>query len=116
MRKNLTIGGKSVTFECNALTPIFYKAEFGKDFMGDMMKLMLATDILTDPKKANPEDFEKVDFDIFSRLAWACAKTADKNGTESYIDWLGGHPEFSVVDHGLPVMELVQKNFETKKK
>ena len=84
--------------------------------MGEMIKFSVAVDILKDPKKANPEDFDKVDFDVFSRVAWACAKTADKNGTESYIDWLENHPEFNVIEHGIPIMEMVEQNFETKKK
>ena len=116
MRKNLTIGGQSVVFECNAVTPIFYKAEFGKDYMAEMLKLSTAMNVLTDPKNAKPEEFDKLDFDVFSRLSWACAKTADRDHTPNYEDWLYENKDFTVMEHGMAVMELIQKNFETKKK
>lgn len=116
MRKILNIGGNDVAFECNAVTPIFYKNEFGKDYMAEMLKLYGAMDVLKDPEKADPKKFDSIDFEIFSRLAWACAKTANKDGTPEYFEWLLENKDFNTFDHGFPVIELVQKNFETKKK
>lgn len=116
MRKILNIGGNDVVFECNAVTPILYKAEFHKDYMADMMKLGSAMEVLKDIKKASKWDFDDMDFDVFSRLAWACAKTADKDNTKGYLDWLWDNTEFSIMEHGADIAELAAKNWETKKK
>ena len=115
MKKILNIGGNDVAFECNAVTSILYKQEFNKDYFAEMMKLVSLQDAFNDPKKLKAEDFEKMDFDVITRLAWACAKTADRN-TKSFIDWLYDNPEFNFAVHGLEVTELVLKNLETKKK
>lgn len=116
MRKILNIGGNDVAFESNAVTPILYKAEFGRDYMAEMLKLSTVVDILENPKKATAEDFDKLDFDVFSRLAWAMAKTADRENTKGYMDWLFEHKDFNVMEHANVIAELVQSNFVIKKK
>ena len=115
MRKILNIGGNDVAFECNAVTSILYKNEFNKNYFGEMLKLTKAIDTLQNPKDASNEDLENVDIDVISRLAWACAKTADRE-TKSYIDWLYENKDFNIMDHGTKVADLIYKNFETKKK
>ena len=116
MRRILNIGGNDVAFESNAVTPILYKAEFGRDYLAEMLKLSTAVDILEDPKKASPEDFDKLDFDVFSRLAWAMAKTAERDNTKSYLEWLTEHKNFNVMEHAGVIADLVQSNFNVKKK
>lgn len=114
MRKILNIGGNDVAFESNAVTPILYKQEFGKNYFGEMMKLSKLEQTLKNPQTATDAELEALDLDVLSRLAWACAKTADKN-TKSYIDWLYENPEFNIMDHGMEITSLIMRNFETKK-
>ena len=79
------------------------------------MKLNKVAEVLGDLKKASNEDLENVDFDVITRLAWACAKTADRN-TKSFLDWLYDNSEFNLAEHGAIIAELIQGNFDTKKK
>ena len=80
-----------------------------------MLKLTKAMDVFQNPKEASNEELENVDIDVITRLAWACAKTADKN-TKSYMDWLYENKDFNIMEHGMTITDLVMKNFETKKK
>ena len=115
MRRILNIGGNDVAFECNAVTSILYKNEFNKNYFGEMLKLTKAMDVLQNPSKASNEELDNLDIDVISRLAWACAKTANRE-TKSYIDWLYENKDFNIMDHGVQITELITKNFETKKK
>lgn len=114
MKKILNIGGNDVAFECNAVTSILYKNEFNKNYFGEMLKLTKVMDTLENPTEASNEELDNIDIDVISRLAWACAKTADKN-TQSYIDWLYENKDFNIMEHGMVITDLIIKNFETKK-
>ena len=114
MRRVLNIGGNDVAFECNAVTSILYKQEFGKNYFGEIMKLNKVAEVLSDITKASNEELDTVDFDVITRLAWACAKTADRN-TKSFLDWLYDNAEFNIAEHGQIIAELIQGNFDTKK-
>ena len=115
MRKILTIGGNDVAFECNAVTSFLYKQEFGKNYFGEMLKLGKISDVMTNLNKISNEELENIDFDVIPRLAWACAKTADEQNTNSFMDWIRENKEFNITEHGTAIIELVQRNFETKK-
>ena len=115
MRRILNIGGNDVAFECNAVTSILYKQEFSKNYFAEIMKLNKVAGVLQDLTKATDDELDSVDFDVITRLAWACAKTADRN-TKSFMDWIFDNPEFNINDHGTVIVELIQSNFETKKK
>ena len=39
MEKTITIDGKQVRFKSNGATPLRYKAQFGKDYFKEIMKL-----------------------------------------------------------------------------
>ena len=115
MRRILNIGGNDVAFECNAVTSILYKQEFGKNYFAEIMKLNKVAGVLQDLTKATDDELDSVDFDVITRLAWACAKTANRN-TKSFLDWLYDNPEFNIAAHGPIIAELIQSNFDTKKK
>ena len=115
MRRILNIGGNDVAFECNAVTSILYKQEFGKNYFGEIMKLNKVAEVLSDITKASNEELDTVDFDVITRLAWACAKTANRD-TKSFLDWLYDNSEFNLAEHGAVIAELIQGNFDTKKK
>ena len=115
MKKTLTIGGNDVTFECNAVTPVFYKTEFKHDFFADLMIMSKAMQSF-DLKEMSYDDLEHADFEVLSRLAFACFKTANPKTKNNYMEWLMANPEFSITDHGQEIAELIISGLEPKKK
>lgn len=80
MTKEITIGGKQITFTANAATPIYYKQFFKKD-------LMKYTGV-----NEQEAAMELVDGDI-NELAFIMAKQADKADMlkltfANYLEWL----------------------------
>lgn len=109
MKKIVDIGDKQVVFENCAITPLLYKREFGTDYYGDLFKMNDAFDGET------IKSFEGIDFNVFSQMAYACAKTADeKIGT--FEDWLRANPDFNLFTHGMEIMSLLTDSIDTKKK
>lgn len=112
MRKTLTIGGEKVDFEYNALTPQIYKSQFGKDFLNETLLMAGMQKENIDFVELAKQDF---DFELFTRLAWAFAKTADYDNTPDLIEWLREHKEFDRLTDGPKLFDLVFKGTETKK-
>ena len=117
MRKILTIGGNDIAFECNAATPFIYKAEFRKDFFGELIKFSKALGgKQLDLDDLSYEDIDHANFNIYAQMAWACAKSADQKNTKPFLDWLNENPEFNLIEHGGIIAELVINYMNTKKK
>lgn len=116
MRKILTIGGNDVAFESAAVTPYFYKSEFGRDYFSDMIKMSKALQDVDKLDQLSYDDLEHVDLNVISQLAWACAKTADRNNTKPYLDWLIENPDFNMFEHGAEIAQLVVTGMQAKKK
>lgn len=115
MKKILTIGSNDVAFECNAVTPFFYKQQFGREFFTDLLKMGKAMEGINDINKVSWENLEHIEFSVITDFAWACAKTADEK-TPPPLEWLKANPEFSPLDQGIAVTELVMGNLQAKKK
>lgn len=79
MKKDLTIGSKTITVEANAFTPFVYKEGLGRDMIKDYISL---------EKSGNP------DFLIMANLLWAMAKTFD-DSIEPIRKWIG---QFEILD------------------
>lgn len=78
MTKDITIGGKPITFTANGATALFYKQFFHKD---------LLTEISTDGKEM------EIASESIPELAFIMAKQADKADMmhlkfDMYIEWL----------------------------
>lgn len=122
MEKTLTIDGHAVRFKSTAATPKRFKAQFGKDFFAELMKLMpLMTAFET---MGNEEDnienlnidlIQALDFDLFYDIIWTLAKTADPTIPEP-IDWLDGFSEFPVMELLPKLNDLISASFQGKKK
>lgn len=122
MEKTLTIDNKQVRFKSTAATPYRYKAQFGRDFFKDMMKLFPLTKV--DLDKVDEDEtiqvlLETLDFDMFYNILWSMAKTADKSIPEP-MEWLDEFEEFPLMDILQDVFPVIQtmlaKNIQTKKK
>lgn len=125
MEKTLTIDGREVKFKSTAATPKRFKAQFGKDFFGELMKL---TPLMSAFEKMNNvatvegeqpnldmEVIKLLDFDLFYDIIWTLAKTADKTIPEP-IDWLDEFDEFPIMEILPELNELIASSFQGKKK
>ena len=113
MEKTLTIDGKEVRFKSTAATSLRYKAQFGKDYFAEIMKMGDLASIKT--SKLSYKDLQKVDFETFYNIIWVLAKTADKKIPEP-IEWLDGFDEFPLMEIIPEVQDLITASLQTKKK
>lgn len=114
MIKTLTIDGKQVTFKNTGATPMMYKAQFGTDFMKDILKMMPLVQY-KDAKELPIEALEMIDFDVFANIVWVLAKTHDHNIPDP-MTWLDQFEEFPVFELFEEVQDMLLKNFQTSKK
>ena len=73
------IDGKNIRFKTNGAIPLRYKAQFGRDYFKDILKMMPAGELM---KKKNAveydaESLEALDFEVFSILHGLLLKTAE---------------------------------------
>lgn len=124
MIKTLTIDGKQVTFKSTGATPRLYKAQFGSDFLRDVLKMApLITHVRDDAKDGGDIDFanipmealESIDFEIFANMAWVLAYTADRDIPDP-LNWLDQFEEFPAFELFGELQELMMQNFATDKK
>lgn len=101
MEKVINIDNKNIKFKSTAATPLRYKAQFGRDFFNDLMKL-------------EPENTE-LDTEVIYNIIWVLAKTADKT-IPPLIEWLD---EFDSIDLGeviTEVKDMILASIKSKKK
>ena len=113
MEKTITIDGKEITFKTNGATPLRYKAQFGRDYFKEILKMAPIA-------KANKEDFdikdlEALDFEVFYNIAWIMAKTADSSIPEP-IAWLEQFDEFPMAEVIPELQDMLLASIQTTKK
>jgi len=113
MEKTVEIDGKQVLFKSTAATPLRFKAQFGKDFFAEIVKLNKLSKFKKD--KPNFEVLENADFEVFYNIIWTLAKTADKSIPEP-ITWLDGFEEFPLFEILPQIQDLITASIQTKKK
>lgn len=87
MKKTITLEGKELTLESNALLPRHYRRIFGRDMLRDMNRLMrdLRKDLkdlknVEDPE-IREEMLENIDLEVVENVTWLMLKIAkDENG------------------------------------
>lgn len=114
MEKTITIDGKQVRFKSNGATPLRYKAQFGKDYFKEIMKLA-ALDNLKGKKKVSTADLDALDFEVFYNISWIMAKTADPTIPEP-LEWLEQFDEFPMIDIIPEIQDLLLTSFQSTKK
>lgn len=92
MEKILTIDGRQVKFKTTGAFLLRYKAQFGRDAIQDIFRLMGAVD-------ANNQitDLGALDLEVLYNITWSLAKTADP-GIPPPMEWLDGFSEFPLVE------------------
>ena len=113
MEKTIEIDNKKVSFKSTAATPLRYKAQFGKDFFVDIMKLSSLDGF--NPKKIVLKKIDKLDFEVFYNIIWVLAKTANKKIPDP-ITWLDEFEEFPLFDIIPELQDLILSSMQTKKK
>lgn len=115
MEKTIEIDGKQVRFKSTAATPLRFKAQFGKDYFGEICKLEKLAKTMTSKKLTDAEKLSVIDFDLFYNIAWIFAKTADKDIPEP-IEWLDSIDTFPIGEILPQLMDLMTSSMGTKKK
>lgn len=118
MEKIIPIDGKDIKFKSSGAVPLRYKAQFQRDYFGDISKLQdLIVNNLDSPEDITPDDIDlsRMDFDVFYRIVWTLAKTADKD-IPDLMNWLDEFGSFPIIEVTLELMEIITASIQTKKK
>lgn len=111
MEKTLTIDGQEVRFKSTGATPLRFKAQFGKDYFAELMKMKDLESITN----GDTDALAKIDFEGLYKIVWTLAKTADKDIPE-HIEWLDGFDEFPLLEVFMELQDLIMKSLQTSKK
>jgi len=107
MEKILNIGGKEIKLKSTAGTMMRYRNNFNRDFLKDLINLQ---EKLKD-RTENGTQFQAVDLDIFEKIAWCMAKTAD-DSIPQIENWLDQFETFDIMQILPQIMELLVGNME----
>lgn len=113
MEKTIVIDGRKVKFKSTGAVAVRYKAQFNRDFFKDVLKMRPLTKVAN--KKAEDitdEDLESLDFEVFYRIIWVLAKTAD-NEVPDLLTWLDSFDEFPVEDVIGELYELIASSIQS---
>jgi hypothetical protein len=115
MEKTVEIDGKKVRFKSNGATPLRYKAQFGKDYFKEILKLAPLQKLQGSKKGFSPEDLQHLDFEVFYNISWIMAKTADPTIPEP-LEWLEQFEEYPMAEIIPQLQDLMMASFQTTKK
>jgi hypothetical protein len=116
MEKTITIDGKEIRFKTNGATPLRYKAQFGRDYFKEILKMAPLQNL--SKKKTETIDaksLEALDFEVFYNMAWIMAKTADSSIPEP-MEWLEQFDEFPMAEVIPELQEMLLTSLQTTKK
>ena len=113
MEKTITIDGKEITFKTNGATPLRYKAQFGRDYFKEILKMAPLAN--KDKNNIEAKDLEALDFEVFYNIAWIMAKTANPSIPEP-MAWLEQFEEFPMADVIPELQDMLLTSIQTTKK
>lgn len=114
MEKTIIIDDQKVNFKTNGAIPLRYKAQFGRDYFKEILKMSPLAEVKS-KKKFDVKDLEALDFEVFYNIAWVMAKTADPKIPEP-LEWLSSFEEFPIADIIPDLQELMAATLQTTKK
>ena len=114
MEKTIEIDGKKIRFKSNGATPLRYKAQFGKDYFKEIIKLA-PLQKLNGKKGIAPEELAALVFEVFYNISWIMAKTADPSIPEP-LEWLDQFDEFPMAEVIPQLQDLMLSSFKSTKK
>lgn len=107
MEKTLNIDGKDVKFKSTAGTLMRYRMNFGRDLIKDIAKLEKRYKSV----ESGEDEFEIYDLEMFEKIAWSMAKTADNNIAD-IENWLDEFESFSIMVILPEIMDLLIANMK----
>lgn len=107
MEKTIIIDDKPVVLKVTGATPLRYKAQFGTDFLSEVLKL--------NNLNKNKNKIEKIDFELFYNIIWVMAKTAKPDIPEplTWFDSFGSIPLLDIIPE---IQDLLAFSIQGKKK
>lgn len=114
MIKTITIDGKEVTFKATGGTMYRYKAQFGREYIADVIELDKCC-IRNKKGKITEYDMTKFSLEIMYNLAWVLAKTADDSIPDPQT-WLDSFEVFPIKDIFEELKELITVNAHIDRK
>ncbi len=111
MEKTLTIDGRQIRFKSTGAFLLRYKAQFGRDAIKDILKIMEAFDEKTQEVK----NIEMVDLEVFYNLVWTLAKTAEPSIPDP-MTWLDSFDEFPLMEIIPEIQDLITSSLHSSKK
>ena len=111
MEKVLIINGREVPFKSTGAFLLRYKAQFQRDGIADMLKLSDSIDEETG-KFVN---YDTVDLDVFFKLIWTLAKTANPQ-IQPMMEWLDTFDEFPLAEIIPELMDIIQCTMKSSAK
>lgn len=102
MEKIINIDGRDVKFKSTGAFLLKYKAQFQKDALKDIYKLI----DMIDEETGKIANIEALDLELFYNLVWTLAKTANPE-IPPPLEWLDGFSEFPLLDILPEVMDMI---------
>lgn len=131
MKKTITLDGKSVQIEANALLPRLYRKEFGRDLMTDMRKLLdsvrISAEALKKARKdpdgvaaelmADPASMDNIDLSVMENITYLMLRSAGEDVGESVEEWLESLEDSMAIYTAMPdVIEVWTASQKTTSK
>lgn len=131
MKKTITLDGKSVQIEANALLPRLYRKEFGRDLMTDMRNLLDSVQISAEALKkarkdpdgvaaelmADPASMDNIDLSIMENITYLMLRSAGEDVGESVEEWLESLEDSMAIYTAMPdVIEVWTASQKTTSK
>lgn len=115
MEKTIVIDGQKIRFKTTGATPLRYKAQFGRDYFKEILKLAPLEKLQGKKEDLDINDLQALDFEIFYNIAWIMAKTADPTIPEP-VEWLDQFDEFPMAEVIPELQDMMLSSFQTTKK
>lgn len=131
MRKTITLDGKSVQIEANALLPRLYRKEFGRDLMTDMRKLLdsvrISGEALKKARKdpdglaaeliADPAALDGIDLSVMENITYLMLRSAGEDVGGNVEEWLASLEDSMTIYMAMPdVIEVWTASQKTTSK
>lgn len=116
MEKTIYIDEKPVQLKSTGGTALRYKAQFGKDYFAEILKLYPLANLQgKDFSELSIEDMKQLDFEVFYNLTWVLAKTANPSIPDP-ITWLDQFETFPIEDVMPQLQDIIEATMSSKKK
>ena len=118
MEKTIYIDEKPVRLRSTAALPKRYKAQFRRDYSGDLLKI---AKVFRNGNKSAAltsvafSDLEYLDMDVLYDIVWTMAKSADKNISDP-IEWLDAFETFPLQEIMPEIQDLLENSMPQSKK